>query len=82
MRPAFGFGGAGDQVEQRALAGAVRTDQAQDLARLDLEAHVVDGGQCAEPFGCALDCQHGATGKRRAARGSASGCACAGSSQG
>ena len=69
--------GPGDQVEQRALAGAIRTDQAEDLAGSDLEAHVVDGGQGAEPFGCAIDDQHRLTGEGRtgAAR---SGCPCAG----
>ena len=40
-----------DQVEQRSLAGAVRSDQAADLACFDLEAHVLDRGQAAEPLG-------------------------------
>jgi hypothetical protein len=44
-----------DQVEQRGLAGAVRSDQAADLARFDLEAHVLDRGQTAEAFGDADD---------------------------
>ena len=39
---------AGDQVEHRALAGAVRADQAEDLAGLDRERQVVDGDQAAE----------------------------------
>ena len=39
---------AGDQVEHRGLAGAVGPDQAQNLAGLDLEAHIVDGDKAAE----------------------------------
>ena len=39
---------AGDQVEHRALAGAVRTDQRDDLGRADVERHVVDGNHAAE----------------------------------
>jgi hypothetical protein len=39
---------AGDEVEGGRLAGAVRADQAEDLARADLEADVVDGDQAAE----------------------------------
>ena len=41
--PGVRFRRPGDQIEQRGLAGAVRADQAQDLAGLDLEAHVIDG---------------------------------------
>ena len=41
---------AGDQVEGGALAGAVRTDQAQNLAGADLEGHLVDGQKAAEPL--------------------------------
>ena len=39
---------AGDQVEQRRLAGAVRADQPDDLALRDRERHVVDGAHAAE----------------------------------
>src|SRR5258708_22226875 len=39
---------AGDQVEGRAFAGAVRTDQPDDAAALDLEIDVVDGDEAAE----------------------------------
>jgi hypothetical protein len=42
---------AGQQVEHRRLAGAVRADQADDLARIDVEADVVDGDQPAEALG-------------------------------
>src|SRR5690349_10468322 len=39
---------ARDQVEDRRLAGAVGPDDREDLARLDLEAHAVDGPEAAE----------------------------------
>ena len=39
---------AGDEIEHRALAGAVRSDEAEDLAGLDRERQVVDGDQPAE----------------------------------
>src|SRR5262245_25610328 len=57
--PGVRFRGPGDQIEERGLAGSVRADQAEDLARPYLEAYVVDGSQCAEPFRRALNCQHG-----------------------
>ena len=44
-----------DQVEECRLAGAVRADQAANLAGFDLEAHILDGGQAAEAFGDAND---------------------------
>jgi hypothetical protein len=37
-----------DQIEECRLAGAVRADQAANLAGFDLEAHIFDGGQAAE----------------------------------
>src|SRR3954454_974037 len=37
-----GAGEAGDQVEERALAGAVRADHAQDLAGADLQPVVLE----------------------------------------
>src|SRR5919204_2769701 len=40
---------AGDQVDQRGLAGAVRPNEADDLALVDVEADVVDGLEPAEP---------------------------------
>src|SRR3954463_11765839 len=39
---------AGDEVEQRGLAGAVRADQAVDRAALDAQVHRIDRGQPAE----------------------------------
>ena len=39
---------AGDQVEGRALAGAVGSDQGDDLAGLHVEGHVVDRNEAAE----------------------------------
>ena len=41
MLPPDEVGPAGDQVEGRALAGAVRTDQRDDLAGLNVERDIV-----------------------------------------
>ena len=41
----------GDEVEDRRLAGAVRADQAEDLAVAQVEAGVVDGADPAEALG-------------------------------
>ena len=49
---------ASNQIEQRALAGAVRTDQADDLARLDGERHVAHGPERVELTADAFDPQH------------------------
>ena len=43
--------GAGDQVEQRCLARAVRTDKAENLAGRDGEREILDGHQSAEGLG-------------------------------
>jgi len=45
----------GEHVEDRALAGSVRADQAEDLALLDRERHAVDGREATEALGEALD---------------------------
>ena len=42
---------ARDDVERRRLAGAVRPDQARDLAFLDVERHAVEGDDAAEAQG-------------------------------
>ena len=39
---------AGDEAEERALAGAVRPDQAVAVPFLEVEVHAVDGAQPAE----------------------------------
>jgi hypothetical protein len=39
---------AGDEVEQRGLAGAVRADHADEFAVLDRQVDRIDGGQPAE----------------------------------
>jgi hypothetical protein len=39
---------AADDVEGRGLAGAVRTDQAMNRTRIDIEAEVVDGNDTAK----------------------------------
>src|SRR5581483_3833516 len=58
-------GGGGDEaghgVEQRRLAGAVRPDEADDVAVLHGEGDVVDGGQATEADGEMADLEtHGA----------------------
>src|SRR6266702_5626739 len=50
---------ARQHVEDRALARAVRADQAEDLALRDLERHVVDRGEAAKALDQALDYEHG-----------------------
>ncbi len=50
---------AGDGIEGRRLAGAVRADQRQHLALPDLERHAVDGDEPAEADGEAVDRQLG-----------------------
>src|SRR5260370_7073422 len=57
---------ARDHVEDRALARAVRPDQAEDLAFFDLERDVVDGGEAAEALDQPGDLQHAVTSPRRA----------------
>ena len=47
---------AGDQVEQRGLARAVRPDQRRDDARRAAQGHVVDGLQAAEGLRGAVTC--------------------------
>ena len=47
---AIGNQAAGDEVQSRGLARAVRTDQADDLARINGEADPVDGRQAAERY--------------------------------
>jgi hypothetical protein len=42
-----------DQIEQRRLAGAVRSDQAQDLAAVHLKRHAV---HCEQPGEARLAC--------------------------
>jgi hypothetical protein len=44
---------AGDEVEERRLAGAVRADDAGDFVLAEREVDAVDGGQRAEAFGYA-----------------------------
>ncbi len=46
-----------DQIEQRGLAGAVRADQAADLAGFDRKAHLFHSGQAAEALGNPDDVQ-------------------------
>src|SRR5438309_2888360 len=48
---------AGDAVEERRLPCAVRADQSEDLALLDLERHVVDCHEPSEPLRHVIDAQ-------------------------
>ena len=49
---------AGDQVEDRRLAGPVRTDQAADLSGRERQADAVDGADAAETLGDLGELQH------------------------
>ena len=51
---------AGDAVEERRLAGAVRADQHAALAGRDVERHAVDRAQAAEILREAADSERGA----------------------
>jgi hypothetical protein len=53
-RPACRLFFAGDDVEQRGLAGAVRSDQPQNLAFRHAERHVLEGDDAAEDLSDAL----------------------------
>jgi hypothetical protein len=46
---------AGNHVEAGRLAGTVRTEQAQDLALVDIEAHIIDCLEAAEVDGEVFD---------------------------
>ncbi len=54
-----------DHVEQRGLAGAVRSDDGENLARIDRERHVIDGADAAEIDAETLRRQHAHDGLRR-----------------
>jgi hypothetical protein len=58
-----GAGGGSDQADQRAqggrLARSVRTEEADDLALVDVEAQVVDGAHGAEVLREVLNCDDG-----------------------
>src|SRR6185312_13932072 len=53
---------AGDEREQRALAGAVWPEQRRDPARINVEAHIVERLLGTVPVGHVLDGQDGAPG--------------------
>ena len=59
---------AGDQIEQRRFAGAVRTNDADDLALVHIEGHFSVGGQPAVALRQALNVKeqaHGVPVRRR-----------------
>ena len=51
----------GQHLHRGRLAAAVRADEAEDLAPLDREAHVIDRGEIAEPAGEIARRDHGLT---------------------
>ena len=68
---------AEDAVEQRRLAAAVRADQAEDLALLDVEADAVDRGDAAEALADVADFEdrgHGAVSSLDLCDGAQRGC--------
>ena len=58
QRAAGGREQAAQHAERGRLAGAVGPEQAEDLAALDLEADVIDGGESAEPPDQIVDLDH------------------------
>ena len=56
-----GWQEAGDHPQGRRLAGPVWTQDADDLAVSDLERHVVDGSEIAEPTAQVLDFDQGSS---------------------
>src|SRR5262249_57672506 len=61
---------AGDHVEERRLAGAVRADDPDDLGRRHGYADLLDGREAAESLGDRVKLQHGDDAARRARRAS------------
>ena len=53
------FQRAGNAVDQRRLAGAVRPDQAEPFSFPDIDADIVERGEAAEGFGQGFDLQQG-----------------------
>src|SRR5262249_40870914 len=66
--PGIRLDDAADQIDDRGLSGAVRTDQAQDLVFRDREAEIADGAQPAIHPGQALDLEQLRRHARPAAR--------------
>ena len=69
MLPVSGVVGAGQQVDQRGLAGAVRPDNADAVAALDAGGEVLDDRPVAEGFADALGLDHQRAGFFRLRRG-------------
>ena len=60
---------AGQQLQQRRLARAVRADQAEPVAALDARREILDDGQLAKALGDALGLDHQLAGFGGVARG-------------
>ncbi len=61
IAPGFGLVHAGDDLDQRALAAPVLAGEAQDLARHDVEANIVERLDAAKLLGDMFDLQQGNT---------------------
>jgi hypothetical protein len=59
------FEEAGQDPHRRALARAVRTEEAEDFAAANRERHVVDADDRAVAFGDPVDLQHGSANEPR-----------------
>ena len=64
---------AGEHAQRRGLAGAVRPDEAEQLAAADLEAQILDRGQLAEAAGEPLGADHRPVGHWALSRGASTG---------
>jgi hypothetical protein len=50
-RAGVGHQGAGQHIEDRALAGPIRSDQPENFTLIKIEIHVVDGCEATEVLG-------------------------------
>src|SRR5262249_35856536 len=64
-RAGIGLVEAGDEIEQRRLAGAVRAYDRDELLFGDIETDGIDGSEAAEPPGEAADLEHAHTVPKR-----------------
>ena len=64
-RPAVGLMDAGEDLDQRALAGAVLADECVDLAGQEIERHVVESLRRGEPLGDPAKLRAGGAAARR-----------------
>ena len=67
--PAVGRQVPRDAVEERGLARAVWSDQADQLALADVEVDALEGGDAEEPLGQSANLNHGFDARSAAASG-------------